>query len=284
MYSQLFEYLKTQVAQLSSIEPAAVKVMGREAAHLDEDWTCEYGEYQSGGWKTLSLYNQTGNPRDTVIEDGPGMETRLLKKMPETQKFLRHLGLEIMSVRIARLEPKAFLWEHRDYAELNDRQRLRLHVPLITNPSCHLIIGGQAVHMTAGHIWMLNPTERHGVCNLGHQSRYHLLLDIYTCVNSAKLVANATLDHQSVITLPVPSAAEVQNALVNAINLAKLGYSTSAEMALLKRFHRFHLSEGESYNLIIQMYDQLNNSSESKKWQSRRDKYLGQDVYGTLYA
>lgn len=284
MDSQLLERLKTQVAQLVSIEPAAVKIMSREAAHLDDDWSCEYGEYQSGGWKTLSLYNQTGDPRDTIIKDGRGMETGLLEKMPGTQRFLQRLGLKIMSVRIARLEPKAFLWEHRDYAELNECPRLRLHVPLITNSSCHLIIGGQAVHMTTGYIWMLNPTERHGACNLGHQARYHLLLDIYTCPLSAKMVANASLDPNTVTTLPVPSATEAQNALENAIAMAKLGYTSSAETALLKRFHRFNLTEGEAYNLIIQMHDYLNNSYESKKWQSRRDRYLGREVYGTLYA
>lgn len=276
--------LTSQVAQLTPIDPVTFKHLVREVAQLEEDWSCEYGEYQSGGWKTLSLYNQSRLPQDTVIQDGRGIETSLLEKMPETQIFLQQLGLNIMSVRIARLEPQAFLWEHRDYTELEARKRLRLHIPLITNEGSQLIIKGQAIHMSTGFIWMLNPTESHGACNLGHQTRYHLLIDTYACENSDKMIADAFLNSGSVTSLPVPTEHDLQTAMAKAVNMANLGYTSSAETLLLKLFHKFSLSEGEAYNLIVSMYDQISDARESEKWRNRRDKYLGCRAYGTLYA
>ncbi|MEK8141540.1 aspartyl/asparaginyl beta-hydroxylase domain-containing protein [Streptomyces sp. M10(2022)] len=85
-----------------------------------------------------------------MIGDGRPRPTTLLNEMPVTRDFLAGLGLDFMFVRLARLEPHSYLWEHRDYAELTERGRHRLHIPLITNPSAVLVTAGARVHMGAG--------------------------------------------------------------------------------------------------------------------------------------
>ncbi|MEU0678086.1 aspartyl/asparaginyl beta-hydroxylase domain-containing protein [Streptomyces sp. NPDC006172] len=137
-----------------------------------------YGEYQSGGWWTTSLLNHSGGPHDVVIGDGRPQPTSLLEEMPATARFLAGLGLNCMYVRRARLEPHSYLWEHRDYAELRDTGRHRLHIPLVTNPSAVLVTAAR-VHMAAGALRRLTPSQAHGVCNTTGPDRIHLIADVY---------------------------------------------------------------------------------------------------------
>jgi hypothetical protein len=258
--------------------------MRREAVNLELGWTTEYTEYQSGGWKTLSLYNQSGQTQDTVIADGGCRETDLLAKMPATRSYLRGLGFDFMSVRIAKLEPRAFLWEHRDYTELEPRPRARLHVPLITNAQSRLIIGGSAIHMNCGSLWFLNPTERHGACNLGHSDRIHLILDVYIDESLKRLLSSRILSSASVTELPKPKQMEIQACVQQAAKLVGLGYRSSAEALLLKSFHRFSLDEGAAYNLIVQMYESVCDFQSSGVWSERKRIYLGKESRGTQHT
>jgi len=276
--------LQSQIAELTSIEPVTVQAMAREAINLDIDWTTEYSEYQSGGWKTLSLFNETGRYHDTVIKDAQAVETSLLNQMPATREFLRSLGLRYMAVRLAKLEPQAFLWEHRDYAELEPVPRKRFHLPLITNEGCRLVIGGAAVHMQRGALWMLDPTERHGACNLGHASRIHLLIDAYVDEAATRLLSNATLPIERIAVLPSAAPIEIKNAFARACKLAKLGYRRSAEALLLKTFHKYDLGEGKAYDLIVDMYETLEDRAQSRRWSSLKDLYLGRSRRGITHA
>jgi len=84
-----------------------------------------------------------------------------------------------MWVRLAKLTPNSFLWEHRDYADLPRTPRRRLHLPLFTNPSAVLVTGGAQINLTAGYLWRLLPTYAHGACNLLGPDRLHLIIDVY---------------------------------------------------------------------------------------------------------
>ncbi|MFJ2875425.1 MULTISPECIES: aspartyl/asparaginyl beta-hydroxylase domain-containing protein [unclassified Streptomyces] len=169
-----------QVARLADLEESAVEQMRAEALGAPTRGVVAYGEYQSGGWWTASLLNHTGDPHDVVIGDGRPRPTSLLEAMPATARFLDSLGLDFMYVRLARLEQHSYLWEHRDYAELRERGRHRLHIPLVTNPSAVLITAGARVHLAAGSLWRLTPSRAHGVCNTTGPDRLHLIADVYT--------------------------------------------------------------------------------------------------------
>lgn len=119
--------------------------------------------------------NASGNPADVQIGDCTPVETSLLTAMPQTRAFLRGLGLDYMWVRLAKLGTNSYLWEHRDYTELDQVERYRLHVPVLTNSSALLVTGGSSVLLTSGGIWRLTPTYAHGVCNLLGPERIHLI-------------------------------------------------------------------------------------------------------------
>ena len=80
-----------------------------------------------------------------------------------TKKF------KIGRVRILLKEPRSTLSWHRD-------PEPRLHIPIITNPGCSMVIENAAKHLPAdGSVWITNNTKYHNFFNGGEQSRIHLV-------------------------------------------------------------------------------------------------------------
>jgi hypothetical protein len=72
-------------------------------------------------------------------------------------------------VRILLKEPRSTLSWHRD-------PEPRLHVPIITNPGCLMVIDNVAKHMPAdGSVWITNNTKYHNAFNGGEENRIHLV-------------------------------------------------------------------------------------------------------------
>ena len=72
-------------------------------------------------------------------------------------------------VRILLKEPRSTLSWHRD-------PEPRLHVPIITNPGCKMVIEDVAKHMPAdGSVTITNNTKYHNFFNGGEQERIHLV-------------------------------------------------------------------------------------------------------------
>ena len=72
-------------------------------------------------------------------------------------------------VRILLKEPRSTLSWHRD-------PEPRLHIPIITNPGCIMVIDEAAKHMPAdGSAWITNNTKYHNAFNGGEEGRVHLV-------------------------------------------------------------------------------------------------------------
>ena len=72
-------------------------------------------------------------------------------------------------VRILLKQPRSTLSWHRD-------PEPRLHVPIITNPGCIMVIENVAKHLPAdGSVWITNNTKFHNFFNGGEQARVHLV-------------------------------------------------------------------------------------------------------------
>ena len=72
-------------------------------------------------------------------------------------------------VRILLKEPRSTLSWHRD-------PEPRLHIPIITNPGCIMVIEESAKHMPAdGSAWITNNTKYHNAFNGGEEGRVHLV-------------------------------------------------------------------------------------------------------------
>ena len=72
-------------------------------------------------------------------------------------------------VRILLKEPRSTLSWHRD-------PEPRLHIPIITNPGCIMVIEEVAKHLPAdGSVWVTNNMKYHNFFNGGEEDRVHLV-------------------------------------------------------------------------------------------------------------
>lgn len=267
-----------QVSQIAQVDDSTLEGLRREILSIEDEWTQVYSEYHTGGWLTLSLLNSTGNPTDTIIEDCTPVETSLLAKLPLTRAFLESLGLSYMWVRLAKFEPDAFFWEHRDYQEVKKVDRFRLHVPIITSPASTLVVAGVKIYLASGYVWKINPVHRHAASNFGTEARIHILADCYGDRTLNNLIEAETLDDSWISNLPSASDEVLMNASRASEMLAGQGEWQSAEHLLLKMFHEYKLGEGACYDLVSRMYRALGDNDRGELWQQNKSKFLGVGV------
>ena len=78
-------------------------------------------------------------------------------------------NFKIGRVRILLKEPRSTLSWHRD-------PEPRLHIPIITNPGCRMVIENIANHLPAdGSVTITNNLKYHNFFNGGEQNRIHLV-------------------------------------------------------------------------------------------------------------
>ena len=72
-------------------------------------------------------------------------------------------------MRLLLTEPRSTLSWHRD-------PEPRLHIPIVTNPGCLMVIDKSAQHMPAdGGVWVTNNVKYHNAFNGGEENRVHLV-------------------------------------------------------------------------------------------------------------
>ena len=95
----------------------------------------------------------------------PEFEKTYFKEVFETLKERFKLG----RVRLLLKEPRSTLSWHKD-------PECRLHVPIITNKGCSMVIENVAKHLPAdGKVWITNNTKYHNFFNGGEEDRIHLV-------------------------------------------------------------------------------------------------------------
>ena len=103
-------------------------------------------------------------------------ESKYTQLVPEFEKTYFKEVYEALSqrfklgrVRLLLKEPRSTLSWHKD-------PECRLHVPIITNKGCSMVIENVAKHLPAdGKVWITNNTKYHNFFNGGEQARIHLV-------------------------------------------------------------------------------------------------------------
>ena len=135
------------------------------------------------GSKARGVYwtkpDQTGNEaiRDINIKEEKYSE--FVKEYENTyfKEVYDKLSLKykLGRVRILLKQPRSTLSWHRD-------PEARLHIPIITNPGCIMVIDNVAQHMPAdGSVWITNNTKYHNAFNGGEENRIHLVACVLDC-------------------------------------------------------------------------------------------------------
>ena len=120
-----------------------------------------------------TIADETGKEvsRDIDIDESkysqlvPEFEDTYFKNVYEILKKRFKLG----RVRLLLKEPRSTLSWHKD-------PEPRLHIPIITNLGCSMVIENVAKHLPAdGHVTITNNTKYHNFFNGGEQARIHLV-------------------------------------------------------------------------------------------------------------
>ena len=123
--------------------------------------------------KYWTIADETGKEvsRDIDIDESkytdliPEFENTYFKEVYETLKKKFKLG----RVRLLLKEPRSTLSWHKD-------PEPRLHIPIITNLGCSMVIENVAKHLPAdGTVTITNNTKYHNFFNGGEQARIHLV-------------------------------------------------------------------------------------------------------------
>lgn len=250
-----------------------------EASTVPRDWVTSYGDYQSGGWETLSLVNATGDPADvTISANSAPVRTTLLERMPATAAMLDELGLDVWWARLALMQPDSCLWEHRDYTEpgIEDAEQHRIHLPLATSSAAYLVTAGHALHMSTGRLWRINPSAAHGAVNLSGPPRLHLILDCHDSAALAGLRAAEQLPPACVRAFPRATPDELAKAARDAEVLARHTWVADAEKSLLGLYFKRALpADGYAYDMISEMHTATGDPEAAAGWQARKFLTLG---------
>ena len=123
--------------------------------------------------KYWTIADETGKEvaRDIDIDESkytqlvPEFEKTYFKEVYETLRKKFKLG----RVRLLLKEPRSTLSWHKD-------PECRLHIPIVTNKGCSMVIENVAKHLPAdGKVWITNNTKYHNFFNGGEQARIHLV-------------------------------------------------------------------------------------------------------------
>ena len=78
--------------------------------------------------------------------------------------------------RLMRLSGDSEVTPHVD-TDYYWRDHMRVHVPIVTQPTVRFRCGGEEVNMAAGECWVFDTWSLHSVHNDATQARIHLVAD-----------------------------------------------------------------------------------------------------------
>ena len=127
------------------------------------------------GNSAVALVSHNGGNNDEF--GGKMMETPHLTALPYHRQVMASFGEVLSRSRLMRLAGGSQVSPHVDF-NYHWYNRLRIHVPIVTNPKVVFHCGDETIHMLAGECWLFDSWRWHKVVNDSDQVRTHLVIDI----------------------------------------------------------------------------------------------------------
>jgi hypothetical protein len=170
--SKLQTALKTVLQRKSYDDAAGTKyIAGISLNQIPGDPESVKGENVKGVYWTMP--NESGKEEVRAKKIDEAAYTEFVEDLKDT--YFKEVYDELSKrfklgrVRILLKEPRSTLSWHRD-------PEPRLHIPIITNPGCLMVIEESAKHLPAdGSAWITNNVKYHNAFNGGEEGRVHLV-------------------------------------------------------------------------------------------------------------
>ena len=147
--------------------------MADEAEQLPPSAWMQHPSRMSGN-SAVALVSRNGEDNDDF--DGLMQETPHLQSCPYIRQAMASFGEVFGRSRLMKLGAGAEVAQHVDF-NYHWYTRVRIHVPIITNPKVTFYCADQQTHMQAGECWIFNSWRRHRVANESAEDRIHLVID-----------------------------------------------------------------------------------------------------------
>jgi len=150
------------------------EALAREVLAIDESWWRPHPQAFPGN-SMLPLVAANGDPADESFA-GPMRPTPHLDACPYLNQVIASFGATVGRSRLMRLSGQAEVTPHIDQGYYW-ADRVRVHVPIVTQPTVRFECGDAAIHMAAGECWIFDTWREHCVLNDADQARIHLVVD-----------------------------------------------------------------------------------------------------------
>ncbi|HEX8112902.1 MAG TPA: aspartyl/asparaginyl beta-hydroxylase domain-containing protein [Kofleriaceae bacterium] len=141
-----------------------------------------YSEFKLGSWRTVVLWNTSGQDGDGLIASGdvPARPTPRAQPLGYLDELIART-FDVSRLRLVRAHilEDGVLIPHRDFLELapDEPRWCRLHLPIATTTACLHSEEDTVFHMRRGEVWFLDASQTHSACNNGTTPRVTLCLD-----------------------------------------------------------------------------------------------------------
>jgi hypothetical protein len=140
------------------------------------NWTNPYGNVTQH-----SLFNESGKTGDPTTDHNVKIEGKIFAA-PEygsLQRLFSPFQSRSLNFRLNGLMAKSGLSPHEENIIHGEKTRIRLHLPVLTNPRAKVMLDGEQFHLRAGTVYYFNNGCVHSAANEGNEARYHLLWDFF---------------------------------------------------------------------------------------------------------
>lgn len=159
--------------------------LAREVAALGPGAWREHPQKLPGN-AALPLIAVDGDPSSDAVS-GLMQPTPSLLQCAYLQQVLARLGAVWGRTRLMRLDAGAEVSPHVDI-NYYWRERVRVHVPIVTHPDVRFTCGDTEVHMACGECWIFDTWRSHSVHNASAHDRIHLVADTVGSESLGRLV------------------------------------------------------------------------------------------------
>jgi hypothetical protein len=146
--------------------------------HVHSNRTWRHGE----GWNTVALYSVDGRTDPDALRwagwDANYQPTPILEQTPYFRQIIDEFQCPVFRVRLSNLAAGQAINPHRDRGDCWAVGKVRLHIPVVTNPDVWFFVDDQRAVMNEGELWYADVAPLHMVFNRGTEDRVHLMLDL----------------------------------------------------------------------------------------------------------
>jgi hypothetical protein len=126
------------------------------------------------GNAAVPLISRDGGDNDDF--DGAMAVTPHLEACPYLMQAMASFGEVLGRSRLMRLAGGCEVSTHVDF-NYHWYTRVRIHIPVVSDPAVIFHCGGESLHMHPGECWIFNSWHRHRVINGSDRDRIHLVID-----------------------------------------------------------------------------------------------------------